>query len=96
MSINPTRPTVPQRNQLKIATEMDSVAGMRVWVVLKSPIDMPDTFEFVGTFTAHEAANAAVCGCGTYTIAEMQLDRRYSGDLLQVQIMHKLSSLQFK
>lgn len=67
---------------------------MKVWVVLKSPVDLPDTFEFIGAFTTHSAANDAVLGAGTYTIAEMDVDRRYSGDLLQVHVKHKLDHRQ--
>ena len=63
---------------------------MKVWVVVKSPVDLPDTFEFVGAFTSSAAANAAVIGAGTYKIAEMDVDRRYSGDLFTVHVKHKL------
>jgi hypothetical protein len=62
----------------------------KVWVVLKSPADLPDTVEFIGAFTTHDMAEKAVLGCGTYTIAEMDVDRRYSGDLLRVYVKHKL------
>jgi hypothetical protein len=67
---------------------------MKVFVVLKSPAGLPDTFEFIGAFTTHRAANDAVLGCGTYTIAEMDVDRRYSGDLLNVYVKHKLDHRQ--
>jgi hypothetical protein len=73
---------------------VDSVPRMKVWVVLKSPVDLPDTFEFIGAFTTHAAANDAVRGAGTYTIAEMDVDRRYSGDLLNVHVKHKLDHRQ--
>lgn len=67
---------------------------MRVWVVLKSPVDLPDTFEFVGAFTTQDKADKAVRGAGTYKIAEMDVDRRYSGDLLDVHVKHKLDHRQ--
>lgn len=67
---------------------------MRVWVVTKSPVDLPGTQEFIGAFTAQKLAEEAVCGAGTYTIAEMDVDRRYSGDLLNVYVKHKLDHRQ--
>ena len=68
---------------------------MKVWVVTKCPVDLPDAFEFVGTFTTAGAADDAVVGAGTYKIAEMDTDRRYSGNLLSVRVVEKLSSRQF-
>jgi hypothetical protein len=68
---------------------------MKIWVVTKSPVDLPDTFEFVGALTAQDRAEKAVLGAGTYTIAEMDVDRRYSGDLLNVHVKHKLDHRQF-
>jgi len=67
---------------------------MRVWVVTKSPVDLPDTFEFIGAFTSRDLADGAVIGAGTYKIAEMEVDRRYSGDLLNVFLRDKLTSRQ--
>lgn len=84
----------PTARLLKMPTEPDSVAYMPVWVVLKSPVDLPDTVEFVGVFSTHDLAEKAVIGCGTYTLAEMDVDRRYSGDLLQVWVKHKLDHRQ--
>jgi hypothetical protein len=67
---------------------------MRVWVVTKAPVDLPGTQEFIGAFTTESAADKAVQGAGTYTIAEMEADRRYSGDLRAVQITVKLDCRQ--
>ena len=67
---------------------------MRVWVVTKSPVDLPGVQEFIGAFTTQDKANDAVRGAGTYTIAEMDVDRRYSGDLLNVYVKHKLDHRQ--
>jgi hypothetical protein len=67
---------------------------MKVWVVTKSPVDLPGTQEFIGAFATDRAANDAVLGAGTYTIAEMDVDRRYSGDLLNVHVKHKLDHRQ--
>jgi hypothetical protein len=63
---------------------------MKVWVVTKAPVDLPGTQEFIGTFTTEGAANDAVRGAGTYTIAEMEADRRYAGDLRAVRTIVKL------
>lgn len=59
---------------------------MKVHVVTKSPVDLPDTTEFVGAFTTREKADAACIGAGQYTIAEMTLDRLYRGDLFDVRM----------
>lgn len=67
---------------------------MRVWVVTKAPVDLPDTQEFIGTFTSGAAADAAILGAGTYTIAEMETDRRYMGDLRTVRVVVKLDHRQ--
>jgi hypothetical protein len=67
---------------------------MRVWVVTKSPVDLPGTQEFVGAFTSQAMAENAVVGAGTYTIAGMDVDRRYAGDLLDVYVKHKLDHRQ--
>jgi hypothetical protein len=74
--------------------EINSMPRMKVWVVLKSAVDLPHTVEFIGAFTERALADNAVLGAGTYTIAEMDTDRRYSGDLLQVYIKHKLDHRQ--
>ena len=67
---------------------------MRVWVITKAPVDLPGTQEFIGTFTTPGAANEAVRGAGTYTIAEMETDRRYSGDLYSVRVVVNLDHRQ--
>jgi hypothetical protein len=64
---------------------------MKVWVVTKSLVDLPGTQEFIGVFTTVGQVNDAVLGAGTYTIAEMELDRRYAGDLLDVRVIVKLT-----
>jgi hypothetical protein len=68
---------------------------VKVWVVTKSPVDLPDTFEFVGAFTSQALADANCHGAGSYKVAEMQIDRRYSGDLLNVYVRHVLAAKQF-
>jgi hypothetical protein len=69
---------------------------MRVFVVTKSPVDLPGASEFIGAFSTAEMANAAVLGAGVYRVAEMQMNRRYSGDLRDVKVIVKLASAQFK
>lgn len=59
---------------------------MRVWVVTKALADLPGTQEFVGVFTTEGAVEDAVRGAGIYTIAGMETDRRYRGDLREVSV----------
>lgn len=69
---------------------------MRVFVVTKSPVDLDGTTEFVGAFYAREAAHRACTGAGTYTIAEMELDRVYrSGDPRDVEVKVVIDHRQF-
>jgi hypothetical protein len=68
---------------------------VKVFVVTKSPVDLDGTTEFVGAFYAREAAHHACTGAGTYTIAEMELDRVYRGDLRDVEVKVVLDHRQF-
>lgn len=68
---------------------------MKLFVVTKSPVDLEGTAELIGAFYAREAARRACTGAGTYTIAEMELDRVYSGDLRDVEVKIVLDHRQF-
>lgn len=59
---------------------------MKLFVVTKSPVDLEGTAELVGAFYARAAAHRACIGAGTYTIAEMELDRVYGGDLRDIEV----------
>lgn len=67
---------------------------MKVFVVTKSPVDLRDTFEFIGGFSTKDRADAACTGAGTYKIAEVDLDRQYKGDLWNVWLKEVLDHRQ--
>lgn len=65
---------------------------MRVWVVTRAPADRLWAYEFVGVFRSLPEAEASVhFGAGTYTIAEMEVGRRYaSGDVRNIVVIEKV------
>lgn len=67
---------------------------MKIWIVTKSPVDLPDTFEFVGAFSSREAARAACLGAGQFKIACVELNRVYRGDLRDVVMLVHLDHRQ--
>jgi|GEM_PF-3604361 len=67
---------------------------MTLYAVTKSPVDLEGTVEFIGVFSTRARAIAGCTGAGTYTIAHMQLDRIYRGDLLDVEIHRVVGDLE--
>lgn len=56
--------------------------------VIKSPVDMDGTVQFVGSFTSRERAEAACVGAGSFTIYSAEINRAYPmGRLLDVAVI---------
>jgi hypothetical protein len=67
-----------------------------LYIVLKAPVDLEGAAEIVGVFASKTLADAACTGAGTYTVAAVELDRRYSGDLRDVSVTVALDHRQFR
>lgn len=78
-----------------VANFCERQPSVKLFVVTKSPVDLEGTTEFVGAFMTMGMVDRACTGAGTYTIAEMEVDRIYRGDLLDVSVRAVLDHRQF-
>lgn len=69
---------------------------MKLYLVTKAPIGLEGSAEIIGAFTTSDKANAACIGAGTYTIATVELDRAYRGDLYDVRLKVVTAAAEFK